>query len=122
MSRLTSLGGAKILARSGGTGSGTTSFLDAKSSTFYDFALQTILGSISLIGGDHLHEAEASRLLGVRVLHDLAFLNLSIFLEEAGHFGLGEPGMNTGDEEVGTRVNGSVFILAAIVLLRATND
>lgn len=51
------------------------------------------------------------------VLHDLAFLDLAVFLEKAGDFGLREAGVNSGDEEVGTRVNGTIFVLAAILLL-----
>jgi hypothetical protein len=45
--------------------------------------LQGLLGSVRLIRRDHLDEAEATALAGVRILHDIAFLDLAILLEEA---------------------------------------
>lgn len=122
MSELTSLRRTKVLSRSRGTGASATSLLDAQSASFYDFTLQTIFSCISLVGSNHLDEAEPSRLLGMGILHDLALLDLAVFLEEAGDFRLGEAGMNSGNEEVGTRVNGAIFVLAAILVLVTTDD
>ena len=107
----TSLGGAKVLARSGSTGASATSLLDAQSATLDDFALHTILGSIGLVGRDHLDKTESTRLLGVGVLHDLALLNLAILLKKARNLCLGESGVNASDEEVGARVDGSIVII-----------
>jgi hypothetical protein len=76
-----------------------------------DLSLETLLGGISLVGGDHLDEPEAARLLRVRVAHDVTLLDLAILLEETRHLFLGERWVDAGDEEVGTRIAGAFFIL-----------
>jgi hypothetical protein len=60
--------------------------------------LQSLLCSISLFGSEHLDETKATRLLGVRVKHDLTLLDIAVFLEEASNFLFREARMNTGDE------------------------
>jgi hypothetical protein len=52
----------------------------------------------------------------VRVFHDLALLDFTILLEQTGHLSLVETGMDSGDEEVGSRVNGTIFVFAIIFL------
>lgn len=66
-----------------------------------DLALETLFSCVGLVGGDHLDEAEAARLLGVRVAHDVALLDLAVLLEEARNLLLRERRVNTRDEQVG---------------------
>lgn len=115
--RLTTLGRTKVLARGGRTGSGTTGLLNAESAALDDLALETILGGVGHVGSDHLDEAEATRLPGVGVLHDLALLDLAILLEEAGDLSLLETGVDAGDEEVGAGVDGTIVILVVVVVV-----
>jgi hypothetical protein len=77
-----------------------------------DFTLKTLLGGVSLVGCDHLDEAEATGLLCVRIAHDVALLYLAVLLEETRDFFLGERGMDAGDEEVGARVAAVVIVIA----------
>jgi hypothetical protein len=86
---LASLGRTKVLARRRSTRAGTTGLLNAQGSAFDDLALKAFLGSIGLLSSNHLNKAKATGFLGVRVKHDLAFLNLTIFLEQTGYFDLG---------------------------------
>lgn len=122
MGKHTALGRTKIFAGGGCPRTSTTGLLDAQSTTFKLLALEALLGSIGLVRGHHLHKAEATRLPRVRVAHDLALLNLSIFLKHAGHFSLSKTWVNAGDEEIGAWVNGiSVAIpTAAVVTRRST--
>jgi hypothetical protein len=76
-----------------------------------DLALETLLGRVSLVGGDHLDESEAARFLGVRVAHDITLLNLAVLLEETRHLFFSERRVDTGDEEVGARVAGAFLVL-----------
>jgi len=76
------------------------------------FTLETLLGCIGLLSCDHLDEAEAARLLGVRVTHDVALLDLSVLFKETRHLLFTERGMDTGDEEVGAGVAAALVILA----------
>lgn len=107
--RLTALGRAVVLARSGSTRAGTTGLLDAQGPALVDFTLETLLGSIGLVRGNHLDEAKAARLFGVRVAHDVALLDLAILLEQTCDFLLAQTGMDTGDEEVGARVAAAIL-------------
>ena len=56
------------------------------------------------------------------VLHDLALLNLAILLEEAGDLSLGKFGVDTGDKEVRTGIDGTILVSAAILLPRRAGD
>jgi hypothetical protein len=107
---LASLWWTKVLARSWGTWTGTTSLLDAQSSAFDNLTLETFLGSIGLLSSNHLDETEATRLLCVGVKHDLALLNITVFLEEAGNFLLGQTWVDTSDEKVGARVDCTIIL------------
>lgn len=82
---LTALGRAKVLARSRSARTSTAGLLNAESAAFNDFTAQTLQGSVGHVGGDHLHEAEAARLAGMGILHDLALLDLAVLLEKAGN-------------------------------------
>jgi hypothetical protein len=66
-----------------------------------DFTLKTLLGGVSLIRCDHLDKAKATRLLCVRITHDVALLHLAILLKETRHFLFRERGVDARDEEVG---------------------
>jgi hypothetical protein len=46
----------------------------------------------------------------VGIAHDLAFLNLTVLLEEPSDLLLCQLGMNAGDEEIRTRVGSSILI------------
>lgn len=107
----TALGGSEIFARSRGSRTSTASLLNAKSPAFNNFTLQTFFGSVGLVGCDHFDEPEAAGLFGVRIKHDRTVLNITIFLEKAGHVGFGKTRMNTSDEEVRSGVN-STFVVS----------
>lgn len=109
--QLTSLGRAKVLSGSGSSGLCTAGLLDAQSAAFVGLALEGVLGSIGLVGGDHLDEAESTRLAGVGVAHDAAGLDFTVLDEETTNLVLGEAGVDAGDEEVGARVDGLLFVL-----------
>jgi len=88
-----------------------------------NLTLKTFLGSISLLGSDHLHETKATRLLGMGIKHDLALLNIAVFLEETGNFNFSETRMDTGDEEVGAWVDSTIILRwTTIVLGRTTGQ
>jgi hypothetical protein len=110
--KLTTLGGAVVLARRGGTGFGTAGLLNAQRPTLVDFTLETLLGGISLVRGDHLDETEAARLLCVRIAHNVALLDLAILLEQTRDLFLGERRVDAGDEEVGALVAALILLLA----------
>ena len=57
------------------------------------------------------------------IKHDLALFDITIFLEEAGNFSLGETGVDSGDEKVGARVDSAVILgRTTIVLGRAAEE
>jgi hypothetical protein len=64
------------------------------------FTLEALLGCVGLIGGDHLDETEAARLLGVRIAHDVALLDLAVLLEETRDLLLAKRRVDARDEEV----------------------
>jgi hypothetical protein len=117
---LASLRWTKVLARRWGTRTGTTSLLDAQGTTFNNLTLKTILGGIGLLGGHHLDEAKATRLFGVGIKHDLALLDITVFLEETSDFLLGKARVDTGDEEVGAWVDCTVILGRATLVLDRT--
>lgn len=84
-------------------------------------ALETLLGSISLLRRDHLDEAEAARLLSVGIAHDVALLDLAVLLEQPRDVLLGERGVNARHEQVGARVaRAGVVVVVARRGRRAT--
>lgn len=117
---LASLRWTKVLARGWGTRSGTTSLLDAQGTALNDLALKTILGSIGLLSGHHLDEAKATRLLGMGIKHDLALLDITVFLEETSNLLLRKARVDTSDEEVGAWVDCTIILRGtALALYRA---
>lgn len=78
-----------------------------------DLALQALLGSVGLVRGHHLDEAEAARLLRVWVTHDVALLHLTILLEQAADLLLRQAGVNARHEEVRARVAAVVVLIAS---------
>jgi hypothetical protein len=119
--KLASFWWAKVFAWRGSARPGTASLLDAQGATFNDLTLKTFLGSVGLLSSDHLHETEATGLLGMGIKHDLALLDIAIFLKETSDLSLGETRVNTGDEQVGAWVNSAIILgRATIVLWRAT--
>jgi hypothetical protein len=107
---LASLWWTKILARCRSTRARTTSLLNAQGAAFDNLTLETFLGSISLLSGDHFDETEATRFLGVWVKHDLAFLNLTVLLEETSNFSLRETRVDASDEKVRARIDGTIIL------------
>lgn len=103
------LGRAKVFARSRGAGTGTASLLDAQGATLDDFALKTLFGSIGHIRSHHLDESEATGFLAVGIAHNLALLDLTVLLEEARNLSLGQLRVDTSDEKVGSRVDGTII-------------
>jgi hypothetical protein len=110
--KLTSLGRAKVLSRRRGTRACAAGLLNAEGASFNFLTLEAILGSICLVGRDHLDKAKTPRLLGMGILHDLAFLDFAILLEKTGHLSLVKTRVNSSDEEIGSRVDGAIFVLA----------
>lgn len=106
-------GWSKVLARSRRAGSGATGLLDRQSATLELLALQAFLCSVGLLGGDHLDETETTRLLGVGVTHDLALLDGTVLGEEASNFFLKKARVNASDEQVGTRIDGTIIVAVA---------
>lgn len=84
-----------------------------------NFTLQALLCGVGLVRGDHLDEAKATGLLGVRVAHDVALLNLAILLEQAADFFLRQARVDASHEEVRARVAAVVIVTAARVWGRA---
>ena len=117
---LASLWWAKVFAWGRSTWAGTTSLLNAQGAAFDNLALKTFLGGISLLGSDHFDETKTTRLLGMWVKHDLALLNITIFLEETSDLCLGETRMNTGNEEVGAWVDCAIVLRSTVALRRTT--
>lgn len=101
---LTTLGWAIVLARGRGARTSATSLLDAQCPALMDLALETLLGRISLLSGDHLDETEAAGVLCVRVTHDVALLDFAILLKQTRNLLLGQRRMDTRHKEVGARV------------------
>jgi hypothetical protein len=110
-SRHTSLGRAKVLARCGSTRAGTTGLLNAHGAALNHLALETLLGGFGLLRSDHLDESKSTGLFGVRVAHDLALLNLAILFEHLGDLSLGQARVDSGDEEVGAGVDGTIIVV-----------
>ena len=115
--KLTTLGRAKVLARSRGAGANATCLLDVKGAALNDFAAQAFYGGVGHVGSDHLDKAKATRLAGVGILHDLALLDLAVLLKETGDLRLLETRVDAGDEEVRAGVDGALIILVAVVIL-----
>lgn len=85
-----------------------------------DLTLQTLLGGICLLSGDHLYEAKATRLLGVGVAHDVALLDFTVLLEQTCDLLLAQGGVDAGDEEVGALVAALFRLMVARLRRRAT--
>jgi hypothetical protein len=107
---LTSLWWTKVFAWSRGTWAGSTGLFNAQSASLNNLSLKAFLSGISLLGSDHLDEAEATGLLGVWVKHDLALLDVTVLLKETSDLLLGKAWVNSGNKEVGTWVNGTIII------------
>jgi hypothetical protein len=106
---LASLWWTKVFARGRCAWAGATSLLNAQGATLDDFALKTLLGSIGLLSSDHLHESEATRLLGMGVKHDLALLDVTIFLKQTSDFLLIETRVDAGNKKIGTWVDRAII-------------
>lgn len=119
----TSLWWSKVFSRSWGTRTSTTSLLNAQGSTFNDLTLQTLLGSISLIRGNHFDETKATRFTGVRVTHDLALLNITILLKETRNLFFEKTWVDTSNEKVRAWVDCTIILRAwsTIVLWSAAS-
>jgi hypothetical protein len=114
---LTALRGTEVLAGRRGAGADATRLLDVQGAALDDLTAQAFYGCIGHVRGDHLDEAEATRLARVGVLHDLALLDLAVLLEEAGDLRLLQARVDAGDEEVGAGVDRALVVLAAAVIL-----
>lgn len=107
---LTSLWWTKVFSWSWSTWTGTTSLLNAQSTSLNDLTLETLLGSIRLFASDHLDETEATRFLGVWVKHDLALLNITVLLKETSDLLLGKTWVNARNKKVRTWVDSAVIL------------
>jgi hypothetical protein len=79
-----------------------------------DLSLKTLLRCVSLLRGDHLDEAKTTRLLSVRIAHDVTLLYLAVLLEETGDLFFAKSRMNSSDEEVGARVTALIVIIPTL--------
>lgn len=84
----TTLGWAKVLSWSRSTRTRASSLFDAQGAALNDLTLKTFLGRIGLLSSHHLDKAKTTRLLGMRVKHDLALFNIAILFKVASHLGL----------------------------------
>jgi hypothetical protein len=84
--------------------------------------LKAIFCGVSLIRGDHLDETKATRLLAVGIAHDLAFLDLAVFLEQPGDLSLSEFRVNAGHEEIRARIDSAVVVFSAVLILGTSTD
>jgi hypothetical protein len=87
-----------------------------------NLSLKTLLGGVSLVRGDHLDEAETARLLGVRITHNVALLDLAILLEQTCHLLLGETRVDAGHEEVGAWVAGTRIVRVLVLATTTTTS
>ena len=71
--------------------------------------MKTLLGGVGLVSSDHLDEAKAARLLGMRVAHDVALLDLAVLLEQTSDLLLAQAGVDASDEEVGAGVAAAIL-------------
>jgi hypothetical protein len=85
-----------------------------------NFTLQTFLGSVSLLRGHHLDETESTRFSGVRVAHDVALLNITIFLEKTSDLVFRETGMYASNKKIGAWVASVIILLLGARLWRWT--
>ena len=51
----------------------------------------------------------------MRITHDLALLDLAVFLEEARNLSLAQLGVDASDEQVGARVDGTIVTTVAVI-------
>lgn len=107
---LTTLGRAKIFPRSRRSGSTATGFLDAQSATFNNFTLETFLRCISLVGSDHFDKPKATGLFSMRIVHDRAVFNVSVFLEQTRNVGFRESWRNASDKQIRSSIDSTLFI------------
>ena len=114
MNVLTSLGRAEVFSGSWCARTSATSFLDAQGASLNVFALQSLFRSVGLLVGYHLDETESTRLLGMRVKHDRAVLDIAVFFEEAGDIGLGKTRMNSSHEKVRATVERFVIVVSVL--------
>jgi hypothetical protein len=63
-----------------------------------------------LLTSAHVDETESTRLLGVRVEHDGAVLDIAVLLKETRNVGLGQTRMDTSHEKVGAGVLGALLL------------
>jgi len=85
-----------------------------------NFTLQTFLGSVSLLRGHHLDETESTRFSGVRVAHDVALLDITIFLEKTSDLVFRETGMYASNKKIGAWVASVIILLLGARLWRWT--
>jgi hypothetical protein len=75
--------------------------------------LQGFLCRIGLSGSHHLDEPEATALTSVRVTHDVALLDLAVFLKQTRDFIFGKTRVDAGHEKVGAGIGSILVIIAA---------
>ena len=80
---LTSFGRTKILSGRRCSRASPPSFFDAKSSTFKNLTLQSLLCSVCLLSCDHLNETKATGFFGVRVQHYSTLLHVTVLFKES---------------------------------------
>lgn len=107
---LTSLRRSEVLSRRGVAWLRSAGPLDAQRTTFINLTLQAFLSCIGLVSRHHVDETEATRVAGVGVAHDVALLDLAIFLEQTSDIFFTELRMDAGHEEVGASVLCFFFI------------
>jgi hypothetical protein len=106
-----SLRRAEVFARGWGSGAGTTSLLNAQSPTINFLALEAFLGSFGLVRSNHLDKPKATGFFRMGIAHDLALLDITIFLEHFRNLGFCQSRMNAGYKEVWARVDCAIVIL-----------
>lgn len=106
---ITFLGWTMVLARSWSPWTVATSLLNTHIATLEVVSVQGFDGGLSLLSEGKFDEAKTTRVVGVRVTHDVSVLHLSILLEERDEFIISDARCNSSDEEIRARVFGASF-------------
>lgn len=87
-----------VFARSGSAWAIASRFLDAQRASFEVCAVKGLDGGFSLLSACKLHKTKATRVLAMRVAHDVCILDVAIFGKLLDEFVITNARSNSGDE------------------------
>lgn len=121
MGQFTFLWRAVIFAWGGRARTISASLLDAQCAALEIGAVELSNGCFGLLGGSKFDEAKATRVVRVRIAHDVSILDLSKLFESMDELVIANARGNASDEEVGARILGArVGDIASRVLRGST--